>query len=70
MSDDAVIRAVRAAARLTAHWRKKQIAVLGGDILLVAKQTGVEPMAVLHDVMEWLEENGEGGDHNAGEKPR
>lgn len=30
MSDDAVIRAVRAAARLTAHWRKKQIAVIGG----------------------------------------
>lgn len=66
MSDDAVIRAVRAAARLTAHWRKKQIAVLGGAVLLVAKQTGVQPMAVLHEVMEWLDDwlkkNGKGGD--------
>lgn len=66
MSDDAVIRAVRAAARLTAHWRKKQIAVLGGGILLVARQTGVEPMAVLHEVMEWLddwlEKNGKGAE--------
>lgn len=62
MSDDAVIRAVRAAARLTAHWRKKQIAVLGGAILLVARQTGVQPMAVLHEVMEWLEKNGKGAE--------
>lgn len=62
MSDDAVIRAVRAAAQLTAHWRKKQIAVLGGGILLVARQTGVEPMAVLHEVMEWLEKNGKGAE--------
>lgn len=66
MSDDAVIRAVRAAARLTAHWRKKQIAVIGGAVLLVARQTGAEPMVVLHEVMEWLddwlEENGKGGD--------
>lgn len=66
MNDDAVIRAVRAAARLTALWRKKQIAVLGGAILLVAKQMGAEPMAVLHDVMEWLddwfEKNGKDGD--------
>lgn len=66
MSDDAVIRAVRAAARLTAHWRKKQIEVIGGAVLLVARQTGAEPMVVLHEVMEWLdgwlEENGKGGD--------
>ena len=66
MSDDAVIRAVRAAARLTAHWRKKQIAVIGGAVLLVARQTGAEPMAVLHSVTEWLEdcleENDKGGD--------
>ncbi len=64
--EDKVLLAVRSAARITRHWRKKQIAVLGGAILLVAKQTGAEPMAVLHDVMEWLddwlEENGKGGD--------
>ncbi|MGN8835392.1 hypothetical protein ACTNCI_00095 [Mitsuokella jalaludinii] len=58
MSDDAVIRAVRAAARLTVYWRKKQIAVLGGAVLLVARQTGVEPTTVLHEVTEWLEKNG------------
>lgn len=66
MSDDAVIRAVRSAVKITRHWRKKQIAVLGGDILLVARQTGAEPTAVLHDVMgwfdDWLEENDKGGD--------
>lgn len=64
--EDKVLLAVRSAARITWNWRKKQIAVLGGAILLVAKQTGAEPMAVLHDVMEWLddwlEENGRGGD--------
>lgn len=64
--EDKVLLAVRSAARITRNWRKKQIAVLGGAILLVAKQTGAEPMAVLHDVMEWLddwlEENGRGGD--------
>lgn len=67
MSDDAVIRAVRATARLTVYWRKKQIAVIGGAVLLVARQTGAEPMVVLHEVMEWLddwlEENGKGGDN-------
>lgn len=62
MSDDAVIRAVRATARLTVYWRKKQIAVLGGAILLVARQTGVEPTAVLHKVMEWLKKNGKGAE--------
>lgn len=62
MSDDAVIRAVRATARLTAHWRKKQIAVIGGAVLLVARQTGAEPMAVLRSVMEWLEEDGKGAE--------
>lgn len=61
--EDKVLLAVRSAARITRHWRKRQIAVLGGAILLVAKQTGAEPMAVLHDVMEWLEENGKGGDN-------
>lgn len=64
--EDKVLLAVRAAARLTAHWRKKQIAVIGGAVLLVARQTGAEPMAVLREVMEWfddwLEENGRGGD--------
>lgn len=64
--EDKVLLAVRSAARITRHWRKKQIAVLGGGVLLVARQTGAEPMAVLHDVMEWLddwlEENGKGGD--------
>ena len=64
--EDKVLLAVRSAARIIRNWRKKQIAVLGGAILLVAKQTGAEPMAVLHDVMEWLddwlEENGKGGD--------
>lgn len=35
--EDKVLRAIREAARLTALWRKKQIAVLGGAILLVAK---------------------------------
>ena len=63
---DKVITAVHAAARLTAHWRKKQIAVIGGAVLLVARQTGAEPMTVLRSVMEWLEdyleENDKGGD--------
>lgn len=56
MSDDAVIRAVRTTARLTVYWRKKQISVLGGAILLVARQTGVQPMAVLREVMKWLDD--------------
>lgn len=64
--EDKVLRAIREEERLTALWRKKQIAVLGGAILLVAKQMGAEPMAVLHDVMEWLddwfEKNGKDGD--------
>lgn len=64
--EDRVLLSVRSAARITRNWRKKQIAVLDGAILLVAKQTGAEPMAVLHDIMEWLddwlEENGKGGD--------
>lgn len=54
--DDPVIRAVRATARFTARWHKKQITAIGEDILLVARQTGIEPMAVLHEVMEWLDE--------------
>lgn len=54
--EDKVLLAVRSAARITMRWRKKQIAVLGGAVLLVAKQTGVEPMAVLHEVTEWLDE--------------
>lgn len=40
------------------------IAMVSGTILVVARQTGVEPMAVLHEVMEWidnwLEQNGKG----------
>ena len=54
--EDKVLLAVRSAARITMRWRKKQIAVLGWAVLLVAKQTGVEPMAVLHEVTEWLDE--------------
>ena len=54
--EDKVLLAVRSAARITMRGRKKQIAVLGGAVLLVAKQTGVEPMAVLHEVTEWLDE--------------
>lgn len=80
MSDDAVIRAARATARLTAHWRKRQIAVLGKAILLVAKQQGRGPIDLLFDVKEWIDDfysrnhlicaSGKGGDRDAGEKPR
>lgn len=66
MTYENIEKAVRAAARLTVYWRKRQIAVIGGAILLIARQTGAAPMAVLHNVMEWLddwlEENGKGGD--------
>lgn len=60
--EDKVLPTVREAARITRNWRKKQIAVLGGAILLAAKQTGAEPMAVLRSVMEWLEEDGKGAE--------
>ena len=60
--EDKVLLAVREAARLTALRRKKQIAVIGGAVLLVARQTGAEPMAVLRSVMEWLEEDGKGAE--------
>lgn len=42
--------------QITARWHKKQITAIGEDILLVARQTGIEPMAVLHEVMEWLDD--------------
>lgn len=54
--EDKVLLAVRSAARITRQWRKKQIAVLGGAVLLVANQTGRSPASVWLDVKEWLDD--------------
>ena len=78
--EDKVLRAIREEERLTALWRKKQIAVLGRAIMLVAKQQGRGPIDLLFDVKEWIDNfysrnhlicaSGKGGDRDAGEKPR
>lgn len=78
--EDKVLRAIREEERLTALWRKKQIAVLGRAILLVAKQQGRGPIDLLFDVKDWIDDfysrnhlicaSGKGGDRDAGEKPR
>lgn len=39
---------------MTNLWQKK-IALLAGAVCLVARQTGYEPMYVLHAVMEYLD---------------
>lgn len=39
-----------------ADWRRKQVDVLAGAILLVAKQTGTGAMAIMHSVAERLME--------------
>ena len=76
--EDKVLLAVREAARITALWHKKQIAFLGGAIMLVARQQGRWPMDILFDVKAWIDDfysrnhlicaSGKGGDHNAGKK--
>lgn len=78
--EDKVLRAIREEERLTALWRKKQIAVLGRAIMLVAKQQGRGPIDLLFDVKDWIDDfysrnhlicaSGKGGDRDAGEKPR
>ena len=77
--EDKVLRAIREEECLTALWRKKQIAVLGRAIMLVAKQQGRGPIDLLFDVKEWIDNfysrnhlicaSGKGGDRDAGEKP-
>lgn len=51
-----------------ADWRRKQVDVLAGAIMLVAKQTGTGAMAVMHSVaerlMELLEERVEERERN------
>lgn len=37
-----------------ADWRRKQVDVLAGAIMLVAKQTGTGAMAIMHSVAERL----------------
>ena len=78
--EDRVLPTVREAARITALWHKKQIAFLGGAIMLVARQQGRWPIDLLFDVKEWIDDfynrnhlicaSGKGGDRDAGEKPR
>lgn len=78
--EDKVLLAVHSAARITRNWRKKQIAFLGGAILLVARQQGRGPIDLLFDVKAWIDDfysynhlicaSGKGGDRDAGEKPR
>lgn len=78
--EDKVLLAVREAARLTALWRKKQIAALGGAIMLVAKQQGRGSIDLLFDVKAWIDDfysrnhlicaSSKGGDRDASEKPR
>ena len=41
-------------------WKKK-IALLAGAVCLVARQTGYEPMYVLHSVREYLDKLGAKG---------
>lgn len=50
--EDRVLPTVREAARITALWHKKQIAFLGGAIMLVARQQGRWPIDLLFDVKE------------------
>lgn len=78
--EDKVLPTAREAARITALWRKKQIAFLGGAILLVARQQSRRPIDLLFDVKEWIDDfyshnhlicaSGKGGDRDASEKPR
>lgn len=36
--------------------RKKEITAARSFGAVISRQTGIEPMAVLHEVMEWLDE--------------
>lgn len=38
-----------------AYWRKKQIAAIGEAVLLVAKQRCEQPMAVVWDVVQYID---------------
>ena len=77
--ENKVLPTAREAARLTALWHKKQIAFLGGAIMLVARQQCRRPIDLLFDVKEWIDDfcncnhlicaSGKGGDRDAGEKP-
>ncbi len=39
-----------------AYWERKEIEVIGNAVVMVANQKGMPPMAVLHSVMEWIDE--------------
>lgn len=47
-----------------AYWRKKQVAAIGEAIKLVTKQTGIQPRAVLWEVMQYLDPTDEGGERH------
>ena len=78
--EDKVLPTVREAARITALWHKKQIAFLGGAIMLVARQQSRQPIDLLFDVKAWIDDfysrnhlicaSSKGGDRDAGKKPR